>query len=183
MQKSKMHSNSAKERHVAVFRVFAAMLLVTLLSFHVISGVFANYAVRSDGGSGAKVAVFRVDADGETTDGLQQSIKSDKTGDVTTYLVQIKNESEVRVKYSVEISFKDGMGQYFTASLNSGRFTDTMRWNDVGELTPDGTVSCTLEIKVKDEAAFANAHMESETGNDYSDDFGFETYVTFTQID
>ncbi|MBQ9901983.1 MAG: hypothetical protein IJM51_06320 [Clostridia bacterium] len=183
MRKSNAEIQTTKARHVAVFRLLAVMLMAVMLSSHVISGVFANYATAGAGRGGAKVAVFSVDANGNTTEGLRQSIKSVTAGDVTTYQIVITNTSEVKVSYTVEISFKNNMGQYFTARLNAGIFTDTMKWENAGQLAPGGTESCTLEIKVKDAPAFAQAQMAALTEGEYSDNFGFETYVTFTQID
>ncbi len=173
--------NSEKTRKgVVLFRLFAVMLCATLISCHMVSGIWANYATNNDSDSGAKVAVFRVDAQGDTNAGLKQSIKSNTSGDVTQFIVQITNQSETDVSYSLEIVFKNGKNSYFKAWLNNVE-SNSLSWSNVDVLAPGETADCLLEVKVKDAAQFASAHMGSNDTNSYSDDFDFDTYVTFTQ--
>ena len=77
MQKSYTENRTAKVSRITLFRVLVVLLCVTLISSHTVMGIWANYSSRDYEVDSAKVAVFKVDAEGNSTDGLQQSIKSD----------------------------------------------------------------------------------------------------------
>lgn len=184
MQESR--NNSTHKKPTLIFAAFAAMLCATLISCHMVSGIWASYMSSGDDRGGAKVAVFKVDAQGDSTDGLHQSIKDDTSDDVTSYVVEITNESEVGVSYNVEIRFADNKGGYFNAWLNDTPSTvegNLHKWTNVGELDIGETVTCTLQINVKNAAEFADGQVGSAAVNEYSGDFDFETFVTFKQID
>ena len=179
-----MQENEAKRMrlHMILFRVAAVMLCATLVSCHMVAGLWARYATHADLGDSARVAVFRVDSarkEGESGN-LTQHLTGDKTGDVTTYRVVITNTSEVAVNYSVRIVFDNDTAGSFTTRLDS-TISSTKEWANVGTLAGGQTAEHTLTITASD--TFEAAQMQSASSRSFEQTFDFDTFVTFEQAD
>ena len=179
-----MQENEAKRMclHMILFRVTAVMLCATLISCHMVSGLWARYATHADLGDSARVAVFRVDAnrDSQESGNLTQHLTGDKTGDVTTYRVVITNTSEVAVNYSVRIVFANSAAASFTAELD-GDSSSAKEWSNVGTLAGGLTAEHTLTITASD--TFEAAQMRSASSRSFEQTYSFDTFVTFEQAD
>lgn len=185
-----MQENEVKRMrlHMILFRVTAVILCATLVSCHMVSGLWARYATHADLGDSASVAVFRVDAarkEGESGN-LTQHLTGDTTDDVTTYHIVITNTSEVAVNYSVRIVFDNDTAASFTAALDTGLSPTTAsssakEWANVGTLAGGQTAVRTLTITAS--VTFEAAQMQSASSRSFEQTFDFDTFVTFEQAD
>ena len=156
-----MQENEAKRMclHMILFRVTAVMLCATLISCHMVSGLWARYATPAN---------------------LTQHLTGDKTGDVTTYHIVITNTSEVAVNYSVRIVFANSAAASFTAELD-GDSSSAKEWSNVGTLAGGLTAEHTLTITASD--TFEAAQMQSASSRSFEQTYSFDTFVTFEQAD
>lgn len=81
------------------------LLLLTMLSIHMTSGLYARYTAKSLGSDNARVAKFDVTAEVQPDE--------NKEGKFT---VLVTNESEVAVKYNIVVEFTAPM----SVSINDG---------------------------------------------------------------
>lgn len=79
----------------------AVMLCLTLLSSHVVSGVYASYATGSQLIEGARVAKFSITGDGILSEPIAAELKP---GGFETASLNIHNNSEVAVEYTINVA-------------------------------------------------------------------------------
>ena len=79
----------------------AVLLCLTLFSLHLMSGLYAKYVSKDSGSDSARVAAFNVITTGDVGDGVSVDCY-DKTDD--TYTIEITNESEVAVRYTISVA-------------------------------------------------------------------------------
>ena len=181
-----MQENEAKRMclHMILFRVTAVMLCATLISCHMVSGLWARYTTRADLSDRARVAVFSVNADRTTgeTGQLTQHLTGDTSADVTTYHVVVTNHAEVAVNCTVHIQFTGAVANAFTSGLKAAGDTDfrvpsvsadqtTLSWT-MDPIAAGNTATYELKLQMIPNAVAING----------SDDFAFDTTVTFTQV-
>ncbi len=168
-------------------RICAAMLMLTLISCHVISGTMAKYVSSSgqQNSDDARVASFSVNASGNSSDALSMIY-----GESADYTLNIKNDSEVAVRYQVIISFADDVSDKLAVALGTATpqngvynssenktvftFTDSGFCLNVGEEVSKNLVITAKASFLPDE----NTKVES-----LSENYGFDTQVLFEQID
>lgn len=124
-----------------LIRVAAVLLCLTLLSTCLVSGLFARYSISSQDSDSSRVAKFSIEGSGTL---LEQTIEASLIpGEETFVTLQIDNNSEVAVEYTVVVTNKttnlplsfrmekegdspnvDTNGTTFTAQRLPGGYTD-----------------------------------------------------------
>lgn len=171
--------------HSAVPRIFAVLLLMTLISCHIISGTLARYVTAKSSSDFARVASFSVSAD-DGDSNLSVSYPA-----AASYTVKVKNESEVAVSYTVKIVFDGDVSSKLSLKLEnvtrSGSYSGgktTYTWSgDSFRLCPnnaDGEQSLSLSVSPQT-SVLPGADNKVELGS-YSQSFSFDVQVTFEQI-
>lgn len=126
-----------RKPHVLVFRLAAVLLILVMLSSGMVAGRFARYITTSSGSDSARVARFSVTESGILKDTVSVKIVP---GQKLPLSVQIQNDSEVAVSYSVSAE-----NQYNNLPLT---FTLLDNTTPVGEarLAPGETKNLALQI-------------------------------------
>lgn len=113
------------------------LFILTLISMHLTSGLFARYTVTATGSDTARVAKFDVQA------GVGENITMDCTlgTDPGKYSITVKNNSEVAVRYSITVDFTEqipGTALMVTLDGESGTMSNnTLSFQNCGELVPN----------------------------------------------
>lgn len=125
----------------------AALVLVCLvmLSFHMMSGLFAKYTATGQSSDSARVAKFDVAVTGPESDNV--NISYTETGEGSgTYAITIVNNSEVAVEYTLQLDMVpvDGISAQFqqetgTIAPNATLTTNLQFTVNVEQLTEDAT--------------------------------------------
>lgn len=90
--------DNKKQPHVIMLRTAAVLLILVMLSTSMVAGRFARYTTSASGSDSARVARFSVTEAGEF---LQTASVRIHPGETVPLAVQVKNDSEVAVTYSV----------------------------------------------------------------------------------
>lgn len=174
---------STKRPPIAVVAA-AALLCLVLISINMTSGVFARYTVSAnspDDDSGARAAVFDVSAEADAEHPV--SIIADGTDEngITTYTVNIKNNSETAVRYQAVVNFT---GEH--AAENTEKFDNSnSQLTFTGELVPNAAAERQLTFDMS-QYFTQNDRYSTFSNDDISGSKGkapFAVYVNFTQID
>lgn len=114
------------------------LFVLTLISMHMTSGLFARYTVTSTGSDSARVAKFEVLAAGGN-DVTMDCTMGKEPGE---YTITVENNSEVAVKYSATVVFDQDIpgtalsvtmdGKYGTSVNNK-----SLKFSDMGSLGPN----------------------------------------------
>ena len=155
-----------------MIRIAAAMLCLVLLSFHMLSGLYARYTTSGKGEDTARVAKFDVQVVGDNAKDI--SISS-VTSSSSFYQFTIANNSEVAVKYDLTCTIvpRDTGYQYKPDAI-VGIFN-----TNNGELAPGAASdSHTLTIQV-DWATFT----QNVTGSSVTANLAYTVTVHVEQID
>lgn len=149
------------------------LMVLTMLSIHVTSDLYARYTVSSEGSDDARVAKFNVTAEVQP-----------KKDEANQFAVCVKNESEVAVRYNIVVEFDApmsiamdaGEAQVPAENENSVTFSDA-KW----VLAP-GTESDlhTLEFAMID---WTYVTKDAENVAEASKDVEFSVRVTAEQIE
>jgi len=182
-----MQENKAVQSRLnfAVPRLFAVMLLMTFISCHVISGTVAKYSrTGTEGSDSARVASFSVTAaDGESS--LTVSYPSP-----ASYTINVRNDSEVAVSYTIEVSFDDDVSSMLSVALDGDTKTGTVSggkttytWSSnafaLNAGNADGEKSLALSVTPQASVLPGESSKVESDSNSYS----FHVEVTFEQID
>lgn len=128
------------------------LLLLTMISIHMTSGLYARYTANSTATDSARVAKFDVDAKVEQVkDGEGKPIEG-------RFALTVTNESEVAVKYKVIVTFDEALPEDNTLSVGltgaagtalEGKKTYTFTNETDWKLAPNATpVEHTLTIGI-----------------------------------
>lgn len=80
----------------------AVLLCATLFSMHLVGGLYAKYTNTTSGSDSARVAKFNITQSGSLIDSTQTlDIKVTPGTSITNYTLEIKNDSEVAVAYTL----------------------------------------------------------------------------------
>lgn len=150
-----------------------ALLLLTVISFHLTSGLFARYRAMSSSSDSARVARFDVDATVQA-----------KEGSTDTFTVAVTNHSEVAVKYSIVVHLDaaldaevsgDGVEKHVSDEKTEITFT-----HDDWALAPNGAAaSHTLTFSVTDWTFVTKEGI----GNSATKESAFTVDIVAEQID
>ncbi|MDO4363224.1 MAG: hypothetical protein Q4C99_01730 [Clostridia bacterium] len=86
-----------------IFRLLSLLLVFTLASAYLLSGVAAKYTSHSGGADNARVASFNVTQSGTATADIALDIKP---GDTVQYEVAVTSNSEVALSYTIGVENK-----------------------------------------------------------------------------
>ena len=145
--------DGSKKRKVNIPMCAAFILFVlTLISMHLTSGLYARYTVTGSGSDSARVAKFDVVvAPSENQTGANVDCAEETVG---SYSFTVTNRSEVAVRYSVKVKFtKKYPATLLEVQLDGGYPSiiteDEMTFLGAGELAPlVGTAEHTLYFRV-----------------------------------
>lgn len=168
--------------------VACVLFSLVLISIAMMSGLYAKYMSRGNGGDDARVAKFSVSA--SLDDGDDDSSENDITVDLSAdaangnYTVTVTNDSEVAVEYTIAVTISDslpaGVGVKIgdvTATQSGNTYTFS---SDAWALAPNGaTATHTLTFEVTNHDTFTSG----ATGESYSSSFDFDVTCNFVQID
>lgn len=115
--------------------MFAALilLLLTMITTHMTSGLYARYTASATGSDSVRVAKFEVTCDVERVAGTD------------TYILTVQNNSEVTVKYSVQVT----LDPHLSAKLDGVEPVDGLFENADWQLLPEAEpVEHTLALAV-----------------------------------
>lgn len=162
-----------------LMRVAAVLVCLVLVSVHLMSGMYAKYSTTGSSSDEARVAKLDVDVEGEVN-GL--SIDA-TTGADGNYVVTVKNNSEVTVRYDIIVTLKQKVPGV-VVKLGDETLTtedyESFTISDVGELAPNAAqVSHTLTFAL-DSWDSVTASME---GEEDTVDLGFSVTVRVVQVD
>ena len=152
--------------------MFAALmlLLLTMVTTHFTSGLYARYTSTGNSRSTAMVAKFDVEGTvTENTDG--------------TYKLTVTNNSQVTVKYSVTVEMDKRLKAIIGSeekTLADGETAVTFT-NSAWELKPETATVLTMEFEVADWAGITDRN--SRTGETEEIALGFTVKVTAEQVD
>ena len=101
-----------------VFRLGVVLLCAMLITFSMMSGLYARYSTTVTGEASAQVAKFDVQVSGDDS-GVSVDVSQATDND---YTITIKNDSEVTVRYSLSVSFDEvpGVSASFDGESDSG---------------------------------------------------------------
>ena len=145
-----------------VFRLGVALLCVMLVTFSMVSGLYARYSSTATGEAGASVAKFDVQVTGD--DGVFVDV-SQATDNV--YTIKITNLSDVTVRYTLSVSDISGVSATFDGP-NGGEM-----------LSGAGPISRELTFTVTDWGLVT----KEMTGNEGRVELGFIITVNIEQVD
>lgn len=94
-----VHENKIK-MNISV-RVAAVLLCLTLFSTYLVAGLFARYATSAQSNGNARVAKFSIAGGGMLSQSIEASLIPGESG---TETIEIQNNSEVAVEYTVAVT-------------------------------------------------------------------------------
>ena len=164
-----------------LLRIALILLCMTLFSTSMLSGLYAKYTAKNDGGDDARVALFKVDVDGNLADGI---IVNASVGDTQgKYTFTVTNDSEVAVRYDLIVTFDQTLPagvslalQDYGLSLSDG---NTYTFHNIASLAPGTTGTTHTLIFTLDPDAFT----KSESGSSVTKTVSFTATIRCTQID
>lgn len=159
-----------------ILRIFAVLLLLVMVSFHMLTGLLAKYAAAGEEGGGARVAVFNVNAEKKGDGNL--TVRPDDSTDAS-YILTLTNKSEVAVRYSIVLTLSDPLPEnsYVRIGENEPAVSDggkTLTFANIGEM-PSGISEKDVTLTFGMNNWNYNLPEKSTAA--------FEAAVTFTQID
>ena len=154
------------------FRTAALLLLLVLVSFYCLVGLYARYGDRKNSEDGARVATFAVETDLDRIslglgDGVAPSFTIGGEDEVDGAVIPfyIHNGSEVAVTYDVTADFGTPLPDYVTLTLTDGTVTRTLSadgaqtaytFADFGFIGVGEDTSLTLSLTVSDLTAITD---------------------------
>lgn len=154
------------------------LLLLTMISIHMTSGLYARYTANSTATDFARVAKFDVEAEVEQAkDGEGKPIEG-------RFALTVTNQSEVAVKYSVVISFDAPLS--VTVNDESGTVSGdgkVVTFTDLGQLAPNAVAPAehTLQFQITNWVGITSdttKYIDTESVS-----FNFDVDITAEQID
>ena len=82
-----------------ILRIAALLLCMVVISFCGVSNLYARYTTSASGEASARVAQFKVTETGTMSSAF--TIPNMAPGDTKTYEIQVTNQSEVAVRYTI----------------------------------------------------------------------------------
>ncbi len=95
-----------RKPHVFMLRAAAVLLILVLLSASMVAGRYARYTTTASGSDSARVAKFHVTHSGEIPEAVQTIRVNLRPGEKCPYSIQVVNDSEVAVAYTITAKSK-----------------------------------------------------------------------------
>lgn len=129
--------NENRKLHAVVLRIAAVLLVLVMLSTSMVAGRYARYTTTASGYDAARIARFSVTESGD----LRQTFKVKVSpGEAVPITVQLKNDSEVAVAYTVSAE------NYFRNLPLEFTVIDTATSQPAQPLAPGETRELALQI-------------------------------------
>ncbi len=97
--------HKSKPKGNILYRAAAVLFCLTLCSTYLVSGLYARYAASGQSSDNARVAKFSMEFSIKENGALSESIQADfRPGDSKDVTLQIQNNSEVAVEYTVAVT-------------------------------------------------------------------------------
>lgn len=166
-----------------MMRLVAVLICILLVSFHLMTGLYAKYSSTATGSDSARVAKFQVVVTG---DAANISVAcTQMPGNEAAYEITVENASEVAVKYDVIVTLSAAVpGVTLTLDGIPGAQIDSdpkrLKFENLGQFTPnDSTVKeHTLTFQVN-----WNLFTAEQTGSTAEENFTFSITVHAEQVD
>ena len=91
------------------------LLLMTMISIHLTSGLYARYTTTATGSDSARVAKWDVKGSSNNTALSIQNLPGNDSG---TYSFTVTNDSEVATEYTVEFVFQTDVSEWMLLTLD-----------------------------------------------------------------
>ena len=155
----------------------AVLLLLVGITLPFVSGIFAKYARSSTASDTARVALFRVSAEGDKEN--QIDFSEGKTA--AEYTVRVTNDSEVVTAYDLTLSLKKPLPSGVSVTLDG----------TAPQISDDGLVLTFSPGKMLAVSSSADAQLrffaenpiDFPSGDSYQESFSFDVTVRFVQVD
>ena len=106
-----------------VFRLGVVLLCAMLITFSMMSGLYARYSTTVTGEASAQVAKFDVQVSGDDS-GVSVAVSPTTDG---LYTITIANESEVTVQYTLSVPSIAGINAAFDISSGTLKFGERVK--------------------------------------------------------
>ena len=169
-------------------RIASVMLCLVLFSLYMTSGMLAKYTTGGNGKGNGRVAKFSVTATdrGESEYVFDQAQAEEQPDEYGNYSVIVKNDSEVAVRYTIILRFKEDKPNYLTITPADENVTVSYDENDKkvveltgGDLIPKSSaVTKTIKFGVD-----YDKFVDGVTLGQQTERLSFDTIVRLTQID
>lgn len=160
-----------------IWYLVAVLLFLTLLSTHLLSGLYARYTSVATGSDSARVAKFDVQVTGPE----DIEIFYGGTGE-GPYDITVVNNSEVAVACNMDVVVSE-INFGITVTLNgtplSTSEAKTLPFGKLGEIAPGGTATYDMTFAVQDWGQFTQA-IE---GTSREHEVTFTMYIDVVQVD
>lgn len=166
-----------------MMRLVAVLICFLLVSFHLMTGLYAKYSSTATGSDSARVAKFQVVVTG---DAANISVAcTQMPGDEAVYAITVENDSEVAVKYDVIVTLFTAIpGVSLTLDGETGTQIGSdptqLKFENLGQFTPNDPTAKehTLTFQVN-----WNDFTAAKTGSTATENFTFSIAVHAEQVD
>jgi len=132
-----MNSDNQKKRIKLPLHAYLLYLLVASLLFTGVS--FSSYVATTSGADSARVAKFEIETN--PTSNITNVTLNSQTPTTITYTFNVKNNSEVAVKYEIIVTTSIALPSYMSFTLNGINPTsvtgNTYKWKIEGVYAPN----------------------------------------------
>ena len=152
------------------------LFILTLISMHMTSGLFARYTATSTGTDSARVAKFDVRGSLDRSD---ITVNCKETGKSGVYTITVNNQSEVTVKYIIYVKLDEavvGTDMWVKMDGNEGVVTQNM------QLAPGGQRTHELELGVYNWGT-VTGKAPAQGVETYDWELGFTVEIAVEQVD
>ena len=160
------------------------LLLLTMISVHLTSGLYARYTSTASGSDSARVAKFHVDSDHS-----EDVIVDCRSSDSGTYEITVENQSEVAIKYVLNITFdKDVNGTDLTVTMKDDgnkvdcKFQQNMKFTRDTPLAPGSSRTHEFTFEVHDWRTVTGKSPDDNAGS-YDWELDFTVTINVEQVD
>ncbi len=133
-------------------RIALMLLMLTLISIYLASGIFARYVSENSGSSGANTAKFAPKAEFTDADWWYDPESELKT---FNYNLKLTNLSEVNVRYDMTITFPDdildGAEFEFDGDKQTVDHTKPLHYSNIAEVAPNDMTARTISLTISED--------------------------------
>ena len=135
-----------------MLRIALILLMLTLVSIYLASGIFARYVSENSGNSDANTAKFAPMAEFTNADWWYDPDSEMKTFD---YNLKLTNLSEVDVRYDMTITFPDdvldGAEFKFDGNKQTVDHETPLHYSNIAEVAPNDMTTRTISLTISED--------------------------------
>ena len=157
------------------------LFVLTLISMHLTSGLFARYTVTATGSDSARVAKFEVLGSLDRSD---ITVDCKQTGQSGVYTITVNNQSEVAVGYIIYIKLDkavNGTDLWIKMDNNKDGASREMKFTR-GPLAPGASEEHKFELGIYNWGT-VTGKVPIQGQESYDWDLGFTVEIVATQVD